>query len=397
MKRIIYHSIYHLLAIYLLINPGQLNAADILSSLQEAALEKDLKLSYINIEDSITESFDFKNLLPEKFDRDNIIKEKNHYVWGTNIIKTEDGKYHAIYSRWPRRLGFQAWVTHSEIAHAVSDHLTGPYKFKNLILPARGNDYWDGHCTHNPHLIKYNDKYYLYYMGNRGSGYWVNHAGNIKSHPDHEEWWINRNNQRIGVAVTEDLNGKWTRFDEPLIDTSENRLMTSTPTISIRPDGYFLMVFKYVEKNGEKNGGRVIHVTALAESPTGPFVETGIPFITHPTARFSIDDHVEWVYNGKYFCIAKDHDGTWSDYPDGSLLLYEGDENGMKWNLAENSLVIKAGEIQWKDGTSTLCKRTADMPKIYMEKGVMKALIFAVWPEDDETSFSLVIPLKMDE
>ena len=44
-----------------------------------------------------------------------------------------------------------------------------------------------------------------------------------------------------------------------------------------------------------------------------------VPFITHPTARFAIDDHLEWVFNGNYYCIAKDSRGAWSEYPDGSI------------------------------------------------------------------------------
>lgn len=38
--------------------------------------------------------FDFKELLPEKFDKANIIQEEDYNVWGTNILKGKDGKYH---------------------------------------------------------------------------------------------------------------------------------------------------------------------------------------------------------------------------------------------------------------------------------------------------------------
>ncbi|MEM9418963.1 MAG: N-acetylgalactosamine 6-sulfate sulfatase, partial [Planctomycetota bacterium] len=86
-------------------------------------------------------------LLPDKFDKRGVLEEEHYNVWGTNILKGRDGKYHAIYSRWPKSRGHMAWVTHSEIAHAVSDQLAGPYRFKNLILPPRGKPYWDGDCT----------------------------------------------------------------------------------------------------------------------------------------------------------------------------------------------------------------------------------------------------------
>ena len=339
--------------------------------------------------------FNFAELLPEKFDKNNIIQEDDYNVWGTNILKGKDGKYHAIYSRWLKSRGHHGWVTHSEIAHAVSENLTGPYKFKNVVLPARGKKYWDSDCTHNPHVLEHNGKYYLYHMGNRGSGYWDKTPGDRKpSIKDDDEWWVNRNNQRIGLAIADDLNGEWKRFDKPLIDVSPGRRMTSTPTVSKRTDGKFLMAYKYVEEDDTRKGGRVVHVTAVSRYPEGPFVDTEIPFITHPTASFAIDDHLEWVFNGNYYCLAKDSRGVWSDYPDGSTMLFESGDMGLDWKPAKNFLAIKAGEIEWTDGTITKTQRTADMPKFYMENGLPKALIIAVLPKDSEISYSIVIPLK---
>jgi len=339
------------------------------------------------------DELDFSKILPEKFDKKNIIEEKDYNVWGTNVLKGKDGKFHAIYSRWPKSRGHLGWVTHSEIAHAVSDKLTGPYTFKNVVLPARGRDFWDGDCTHNPHVIEYNGKYYLYYMGNHGSGYWGQTSDSVMPKMDNPEWWINRNNQRVGLAITDDLNGEWKRFDKPLVDAEKGRWMTSTPTVSLRTDGTFLMVYKYVKPDPEYKNGKVVHVTATSKSPAGPFVDTDIPFITHPTASFALDDHVEWLHNGNYYCLAKDSRGVWSDYPDGSTMLFESDDMGLDWKPAKNFLAIKAGEIKWTDGTVTKTGRTADMPKLYFENGIPKALIIAVLPQNSEISFSLVIPL----
>lgn len=338
--------------------------------------------------------FDFAKMIPEKLDKANIIQEEDYNVWGTNILKGKDGKYHAIYSRWPKSRGFLAWVTHSEIAHAVSDSLTGPYKFRNVVLPARGNEFWDGDCTHNPHVLEYNGKYYLYHMGNHGSGYWSNTPDDCMPNMKDDEWWVNRNNQRIGLAVANDLNGEWKRSDKPLIDATGDRWMTSTPTVSLRADDTFLMVYKYVEPNPKFKNGKVVHVTATSKSPLGPFTDTGIPFITHSTASFALDDHVEWLHNGNYFCLVKDSRGVWSDYPDGSTMLFESDDMGLNWKPAKNFLVLKAGELKWTDDTVTQTERTADMPKFYMENGVPKALIIAVLPEESGVSYSVIIQLK---
>ncbi|MEM0914917.1 MAG: glycoside hydrolase family protein [Planctomycetota bacterium] len=335
-----------------------------------------------------------RSLLPDKLDKQGILDEEHHNVWGTNVLKGRDGKYHAIYSRWPKSRGHMAWVTHSEIAHAVADHLTGPYLFQNLVLPPRGNDYWDGDCTHNPHVLEHDGKYYLYHMGNRGSGYWDSTPETRMPAFDEDEWWVNRNNQRVGLAIADDLNGPWRRSDAPLIDVQPGRLITSTPTATRRPDGKFLLAYKYVEDNGQPRGGRVIHVTALGESPTGPFRDTGVPFITHPTAPFAIDDHVEFVVDRRYYCIAKDCYQSWGDYPAGTTVLFESDANGLEWHPSKHFVVLEAGALHWTDGTTTLCERTADMPKVYTDDGVPKALIIAVLPRDSEVSFAVIIPLQ---
>ena len=349
------------------------------------------------------EEMNFQELLPKKLDKSWRITEKDYNVWGTNIIKGKDGKYHAIYSRWLKSRGFKAWVTHSEIAHAVSDNLTGPYVFKNVVLSARGNEYWDGEVMHNPHLIEYNGKYYLYYGGNRGSGYWATTPDDFMPKADNPEWWVNRNNQRVGVAVADDINGEWKRFDKPLIDISEGRQMTATPVVTVRPDGKFLMAYKYVTVNGSTWGGKVVHVTALSDSPLGPFKDTNIPFITTKNekdtsdvqSKFAIDDHVQWHQDGHYYCIGKDCYQSFADYPKGSMLLWTSDLSGLNWKLAQEALVFKSNSIYWTDGDIMECVRTCDMPKIYMEEGKMRALIMATRPENSEFSFSTVVPLLL--
>jgi len=52
--------------------------------------------------------------------------DPEYNIWCGSEIKGDDGKYHLFYSRWPRNLGHIAWVTHSEVAHAVSDSPFGP-------------------------------------------------------------------------------------------------------------------------------------------------------------------------------------------------------------------------------------------------------------------------------
>ena len=83
-------------------------------------------------------------------------EDPDYWVWGSSVIKGEDGKYHLFYSRWPKKYNFTAWLTHSEIAHAIADHPAGPYTFIEIAMQSHGGNYWDAITAHNP-KIKYFD------------------------------------------------------------------------------------------------------------------------------------------------------------------------------------------------------------------------------------------------
>lgn len=203
-----------------------------------------------------------------------IFSDPDYFIWGASMVEGDDGQYHLFYSRWPKEYGHNAWLTHSEIAHAVADNPLGPYKHSDVVLPARGKTYWDGLDTHNPTVHKFGDKYYLYYMGNTGDGKVM--KGFNYSH---------RNNQRIGVAVANSPNGAWQRFDKPLIDVSPDdnawdALMVSNPSITQKPDGTYLMVYKAVAKHKPlPGGGPVVHLVATSQSPTGRLLNTLIQYL----------------------------------------------------------------------------------------------------------------------
>ncbi len=131
------------------------------------------------------------------------------YIWCGTLVKSHiDQKYHLFNSHWPCTFGLPVWVTSLEVAHAVSDSPFGPFQFKDVALSHRGAEYWDGMYTHNPTVHFFNRKYYLNYTGNFGDGKITSPQLN----------WTHRINQRIGVAIADDPNGPWIRFDKALID-----------------------------------------------------------------------------------------------------------------------------------------------------------------------------------
>ncbi len=327
-----------------------------------------------------------KVALKSKFESDSIT------IWGASIIKGQDSLYHMFYSRWKKDLGW-AWVTHSEIAHATSKSPFGPFIHKDVTLGVRGAEFWDGLCTHNPTVHKFDGKYYLYYMGNTGDGVNPCVPGKIKYN------WTHRNNQRIGVAVADDPNGPWKRFDTPLIDASSDEnaldaLLANNPSITKRPDGGYLMVYKAVGKKIKKiSGGPVVHCVATSDSPTGPFKKYDKPVFTAKGHDFPAEDPFIWYEKGKYRAIVKDMHGAFTDAGQ-ALVLFES-EDGFDWNLSKNGLVSKL-EINWEDGTTQKVDHL-ERPQLYIENGKPIALLCASDVKDEKGvlhAFNVQIPIK---
>ncbi|MEL7532021.1 MAG: glycoside hydrolase family protein [Bacteroidota bacterium] len=312
-------------------------------------------------------------------------------IWGASLIKDEAGLYHLFYSRWEKELGW-AWVTDSEIAHAVSESPFGPFRFKDVALPPRGKDFWDGACTHNPTVHYFEGKYYLYYMGNIGDGQIPSSPGNPALNP------VNRNNQRIGVAIAAHPDGPWQRFDQPLIDVSPDEnaldaLMVSNPSITQGPEGKYLMVYKAVGKQKAGIwGGPVVHCVASADSPTGPFTKYSKAVFQAKDHDFPAEDPFIWYQDGKYRAIVKDMHGAFTDA--GQALVMFDSEDGFDWQLASNPLVSRL-QLNWVDGTRQRL-RHLERPQLYLENGKPIALLCAADTKDADSvlhSFNVQIPI----
>ena len=64
--------------------------------------------------------FDLQSMMQRVPESVKIIND-SFFICGGSLVKSHvDEKYHFYYSRWPRKLGMNVWVTHSEIAHAIS-------------------------------------------------------------------------------------------------------------------------------------------------------------------------------------------------------------------------------------------------------------------------------------
>jgi hypothetical protein len=310
-------------------------------------------------------------------------EDPNYFIWCGSMVRDEEGKCHLLYSRWPRKLGFYAWVTHSEVAYAVADQPTGPYKHVNVVLPPRGAERWDGLSTHNPTIHQFDGKYYLYYSGNTGDGKLTKGLN-----------WTHRNSQRIGVAVADHTKGPWKRFDQPLIDVGKgddalDALMVNNPSICRRPDGTYLMVYKCSgKKEALPFGGPMVHMVATSDSPTGPFTKHPDPIFTAANVSFPAEDPYIWAQDGKFWAIVKDMNGSFTKAKR-SLVLFESC-NGFQWELAKNALVTTP-QVNWKEG-GLVRLEYLERPQLWLKDGV-PAVLFCAAKKGNRT-FNVHIPLK---
>lgn len=314
-----------------------------------------------------------------------VFRDPEFNIWCGSAVRGDDGKCHLFYSRWPRALGHQAWVTHSEVAHAVADQPFGPYRHADVTLPARGKEFWDGLCTHNPTILRAGGKYVLYYMGNTGDGVAMKSLN-----------WTHRNNQRIGVAVADKPEGPWQRFDRPVLDVSADTnawdaLMVSNPSVCQRPDGTFLMVYKGVaKKNKGMFGGPVSHLVATSDKATGPFVKRPEPIFGKQGVAFAAEDPFIWHDGTNYRAIVKDNDGNFTGK--GYSLAHFVSADGIAWKPAEH-VFVTTPEVTWADGQRQKLN-ALERPQLFFDGGKPVALFCAA--ADNKTrdgSFNIQIPL----
>lgn len=313
--------------------------------------------------------------------------DPDYNIWCGSAVKGDDDKYHMFYSRWPRGLGHQAWVTHSEVAHAESVSPFGPWRHLDVALPPRGTPFWDGSCTHNPTVLRIGKRYYLYYTGNYGDG-------KVQSPLN----WTHRNNQRIGVAVADSPDGPWQRFDKPVIDTGStadapDALMTSNPSVAVRPDGGLLMVYKAVARRGSAPfGGPVTHLLASSKDPSGPFIKQQAEVFAAKNVMFAAEDPFIWHSEDRYRAVVKDMEGSFAGKRN-SLVLWES-VDGIAWRLSQHPLVSTL-QVTWRDGSKQRLTKL-ERPQVLLEDGQPIALYCAA--ADDAAfhgSFNIQIPLAL--
>lgn len=312
-----------------------------------------------------------------------VFRQDGYHVWCGSMVK-RDGEYFLFYSRWPRETGFGGWVTDCEVAVARGTSLFGEFTFDRVVLKGEHDGSWDGSCVHNPTVLEYGGKYYMYHMGNDGEG------------DRKTDWWAYRNRQRVGCAEADHPLGPWRHSPAPVVDISpagHDSLMTSNPAATVMPDGKVLLVYKTVARDDSNmpKGGAVVCGAATADGPLGPFIKSPKPIMQNPVNPWSVEDPFIWRDGVRYYAIVKDFHGYFTRSRRVTLALFVS-EDGFDWRPADEPYACER-VLHWEDGVAEPVANF-ERPQIYFEDGRPRALICAVSRDSMHSdTFNVRVPL----
>ncbi|MEK9604587.1 MAG: glycoside hydrolase family protein [Flavobacteriaceae bacterium] len=325
-----------------------------------------------------------------KVKEENILRSALYHNWGSSIIKGEDGKYHLFYAQMSKEIGFKSWLTDGIVSHAVSDSVSGPYVHKEVVLKGRGFGHWDAYTAHNPRIKFFDGKYYLYYIStNTGDRVLTKEEFHQARNGviNNEFRALVRMNQRIGVAVSESINGPWKRFDQPLVEPSGPiTQITCNPAVAKKPDGGYIMILRGDKPNLKYANGKWpdhnelirSQAIALSDSPLGPWVIQPKPAV----GNLNSEDPAIWYDNSRNRFYGIYHAFGYM----GMITSLD----GINWEQAKNYKILDKA-LNKDDGTKINANRL-ERPFIFVEDGVAKVLTVAVL-EKNQNSYSLIIPL----
>lgn len=287
----------------------------------------------------------------------------DYWVWDNSIVQSDDGRWHLFTTRWPKNTPYSPyWLYLTEIIRCEADRPEGPYTMVQTCFPERVRDKWDGMACHNPIVVSWESRWYLFY---RGQTYDGPVPGPENPEPDlSDRFWSDWKRKSIGVAVADRIEGPWTRADAPILaprEDSWDRYCNSNPAPCILPDGTTYVLYK---TRSAMDGPYLLGV-ARAPHPLGPYERLGNGPILGTTADNNYEDPFLWHDGERFHLLAKDMSGvTTGEYHAG---IHAVSDDAMNWKLT-SPLPVYSLTVNYADG-STRKLGSFERPSLVFENG----------------------------
>lgn len=309
-------------------------------------------------------------------------------AWCGSVIQGEDRRYHMFASVIPRGPG-KSWVWDSVVVRAVSDTIDGAYKFAQVVLPRRGQPYWDGLMTHNPTIHKCGDTYLLFYTGTT----YTSRSGSIT------EGWRNK---RIGVATSKSVLGPWTRMDRPILQPRPGKwdgVITSNAAPCVHEDGSVILVYKSTPSGYRPKGEFDLDLrigVATADHYLGPYRRAKDDSILGlPGIKLDLEDPCIWKgRDGWYHMLVKVFHAGWVLIGEMDGGLHAVSKNGVDWQFAPNPKGYSR-TVRWSNGTVTTQSRL-ERVQAFVQDGNPTHLFVATRAAGNGVSGNVCLPLASE-
>lgn len=319
---------------------------------------------------------------------DSGFKMNDYWVWCGSVIEEAEKGFHMYAARWPKNYPmFEGYIYLSEIVRAWSPNMEGPYEFVEKILPSGNPNQWCGRMVHNPTVLKYQDKYLLYFIGSTYD----------QATPLPHELEENKHIQsdiykhiQIGLAIADSPVGPWKTIDKPILQARPEQWdgnVVTNPAPCIHPDGRIFLYYRSNTPDGLRIG------LAVAESPEGPYKRIQ----NEPVMQeINIEDPFVW-HNGHCFeMIAKDMTGKITgEYHSGAHFL---SDDGINWQASKQPQAYSKA-ITYSDGTTTTLG-CLERPQLLFDRDGIPKCMFAAAADGSggfhnaQNTWNIAIPLS---
>ena len=287
---------------------------------------------------------------------------EDSWVWCGCAVEEPGKGFHLYASRWRKDYPmFEGYIFFSEIVRAFSEKPEGPYRCMEKILPCMPPDNWDGRIAHNPTVVKWKDRYYLYYIGSTYDGEPTPADKCVEDHTMCQAVW---QHLCIGLAVADAPGGPWHVLPHPILEPRKDcwdwQLVTN-PAPCVLPDG---TVYLYYRTNSD---GRAMIGLAVADRPEGPYRRFDSP----AWESGNIEDPFVWHDGTQFNMIAKDLTGNLTgEFHSG---VYLQSDDGLNWHSCGQAY---SRTITYDDG-ETFTLGSLERPQLLLDAEGVPRMLFA--------------------